>query len=111
MKRLRRVPIGGILNCRRCHKDLPEDRFRRIRGGTAWSPWCIPCYRAASCAYAQKHQDKKRPHRRRYAKPAPIRSAEYLEDKARLEAYIRKTDIQPRFDPWGASSASWGIAP
>lgn len=103
---LRRVPVDGLLRCLACKTDLPETEFRRIRGGRSWSPWCIPCARAAQRRYAaeaaRRKADPERP--MRVYKARHREEADTEADRARLKAWIEATDVQPRIDGWGPCS-------
>lgn len=104
---MRRLPVDGMLSCNRCKATLPEDNFRRIRGGTSWGPWCRPCERAAQCGYQRKRYV---PVRGRGRRGTAAEAEDLAADRARLAAWIAATDVQPRVDVWGDSSASWGAA-
>jgi endogenous inhibitor of DNA gyrase (YacG/DUF329 family) len=122
----KRKLVDGKLRCTKCKKDVPVADFYPREGGKTRVSWCVSCYRIARRDYQRRWREA------RLTQPAPepvpppppepppkrnggMVSKERQEedlaaDRARLEAWIAATDVQPRVDVWGASSASWGAA-
>jgi len=123
----KRKPVDGKLRCNRCNKDVPVEQFHTRRAGASYAPWCDPCHRRIHRDYQRRWRAEARltqpapepvpppqpepPPKRNGGMVSKERQEEDLAaDRARLEAWIAATDVQPRVDVWGASSASWGAA-
>lgn len=119
----KRKPVDGKLRCTKCKKDVPVADFYPREGGKTRVSWCVHCYRLIHRNYQRRWRAERHPApappppapepppKRNGGRVSKEREVEDLAaDRARLAAYIEATDVQPRVDVWGASSASWGAA-
>ena len=116
----KRKLVDGKLRCTKCKKDVPVADFYPREGGKTRVSWCVHCYRLIHRNYQRRWRAERHPApappppapepppKRNGGRVSKEREVEDLAaDRARLKAWIEATDVQPRVDAWGPSSASW----